>query len=124
MLMTISSIQQRSRRTDFDAVAALRTIQPAAERADDRVGSAIAGLDRFFTHPLIAHARAALAQDATLRIVRDHRRKIALGLRVLSFDESFFQVAPIKSQFLKLAFTSAIANWTIERMIRQQKLEH
>src|SRR5256886_2676827 len=124
MLMTISSVQQRSRRANFDAVAALRAIQPAAECADDCVGAAIAGLDRFFTHPLIAHARAALAEDATLRIVRDHRRKIALGLRVLTFDESFFKIAPIKSQLLKLALTTAIAHWTIERVIREQKLEH
>src|SRR5439155_26760916 len=38
MLMTISSIKQRSGGTDLDAVAALRTIQPAAERADHRIG--------------------------------------------------------------------------------------
>src|ERR1043166_2032074 len=98
--MTISSVEQGSRRTDFDAVAALRTIQPAAECADDRVRAAIAGFDRFFTHPLVAHARASLAQDATLRIVGDHRRQISLGLRVLSFDESFFEVAPIEGEFL------------------------
>src|SRR5437764_8115284 len=124
MLVTISPVEQRARRANFDAVAALRTIQPAAERADDRVGATIAGFDRFFTHPLVADARAALAQDATLRIVGDHGRKISFRFRVLRLDESFFQVAPIKSQLLKLAFAPAIAHWTIKRVIRQQKLEH
>src|SRR5437764_13011076 len=109
MLMAISSVQQRSRRTDFDAVAALRTIQPAAERADDCISATIAGFDRFFTHPFITHARAALAEDAALRIVRDHRRKIALGLRVLAFDETFFEIAPVASEFPQLAFAAAIA---------------
>src|SRR4051794_27446677 len=106
MLMTISSVEQRSRRTNFDAVAALRTVQPASECADDRVGAAIAGFDCFFAHPLIAHARASFAQDATLRIVGDHWRQIALGLRVLSFDESLFKIAPIESQLLQLAFAA------------------
>src|SRR5437764_12189817 len=124
MLVTISPVEQRARRANFDAVAALRTIQPAAERADDRVGATIAGFDRFFTHPLVADARAALAQDATLRIVGDHGRKISFRFRVLRLDESFFQVAPMKSELLKLAFTSTIAHRAIERVIRQQKLEH
>src|SRR2546421_10836010 len=113
MLVAIGAVQQRSRRTDFNAVAALRAIQPAAKRADDCIGAAIAGFDCFFTHPLVADARAALAQDAPLRIVRDHRRQILLGLRVLTFDESFFKIAPIKSQLLQLALTTAIAHWTI-----------
>ena len=47
MLMPIGSVEQRARRANFDAVAALRTIQPAAERADDRVRPAIAGLNCF-----------------------------------------------------------------------------
>src|ERR1041384_3392286 len=110
MLMTISSVQQGSGRTDFDAVPALRTIQPAAERANHRVRAALAGLDRFFTHPFIADAGAPFAQDATRRIVGDHRRQILFGLRVLSLNESFFEIPPIKGEFLQLAFAPAIAD--------------
>src|ERR1043166_9612167 len=124
MLMPIRSIEQRSRRTNLDAIAPLRTIQPAAERANDRVRATIARFDGFFTHPLIAHARAALAEDAALRIVGDHRRKILLRLRILAFDESFFEIPPVESQFLQYAFAAAIAHRTIERMICQQKFEH
>src|SRR5437773_12497416 len=98
--MPIGSVEQRSRRANLDAVSALRTIQPATESADDRVRSPIAGLDRFFTHPLVADARAALAENATLWIVGDHGGKICLRLRVLTFDEALFEVHPVKGQFL------------------------
>src|ERR1041384_2522188 len=124
MLMSIGSIEQRPRRTALDTVAALRTIQPAAERTDDCVGATIPGFDCFLTHPLVADACASLAQDATLRIIRHHRRQISLSLRVLPFDETLFEVAPVKSQLLQLAFTAAIADRTIKRMIREQKFEH
>src|SRR5207249_11103073 len=100
MLMTISSLKQSSRRTNLDAVAALRTIQPPAERADDSVRTAIAGFDRFLAHPFIADTRATLAENAALRIVGDHRRKILLRFGVLAFNESLFQVAPVESQLL------------------------
>jgi hypothetical protein len=72
--MPIGSVEQRSRRANLDAVAALRTIQPATERADDGVRAAIAGFDRFFAHPFIADARTTFAENASLRIVGDHRR--------------------------------------------------
>src|ERR1043165_9929420 len=122
--MTIRPIEKGSRRANLDAVSALRTIQPATERADDGIGAAIAGFNSLFAHPFIADARATLAEDATLRIVSHHGRKIFLGLGVLTLDEPLFQVAPIESQFLKLAFATAIAHGTIERMVREQKLEH
>src|SRR5436190_12988519 len=97
MLVTIGAVEQRARRTNFDAVPALRTIQPTAESADYRIRAAIAGFDGFFAHPLVAHTRAALAENASLRIVSDHRRKILLRLGVLAFDEPLFQIAPIES---------------------------
>src|SRR5438309_7508009 len=59
-LMTIRSIEQRSRRTHFDAVAALRTVQPAAICSNHGIGAAPAGFNRVFTHPLVTDARAAL----------------------------------------------------------------
>src|SRR5205085_12323045 len=116
-LMAIGSVKQGSRRADLDAVAALRAIQPAAESADDGVCAAIAGLDRFFTHPLIADTRATLAEDAPLRIVGDHRRKICFRLRIFAFDETLFEVAPIESQLLKFTLAAAITHRAIKRMI-------
>src|ERR1043166_5580926 len=122
--MTISSVQQRAGGTNLDAIAALRTIQPAAEGADDRVGAAIAGFDGFLAHPFITDARATFAKNATLRIVRDHGREILLRLRIFALDKTFFEIAPVKSQFLQFAFAAAIADRTVERVIREQKLEH
>ena len=122
--MPVRAVEQGSGGTDFDAVAALGTIQPAAISPDNRVGAPITGFDRFFAHPFIANAGATLAENAALRIVCHHRRKITFGPRVLVFDEAFFEIAPIKSQLLQLALAAAIADGTIERVIRQQKLEH
>src|SRR5205807_9842185 len=101
--MTISSIQQSSGRANFNTVAALGAIQPASVSSDYRVRATIAGFDRIFAHPLIADARAAFAENAALRIVGDHRRKILFRLRVLAFDDSLFEIAPIKCQLLQLA---------------------
>src|SRR2546429_7224525 len=124
MLMTISSIKQGACRADLDAVAALRAIQPAAERADNRVRAAIAGFDRFFAHPFVADARATLAENATLRIVGDHRRKIFLSSRILAFNKALFQIAPIESQLLQFALAAPITDGAIQRVIREQELEH
>ena len=122
--MAVSSIQQRPGRADFDAVTALRTIQPAPEGSNHCIRAAIAGFDCFFTHPFIADTRAALAEDAALGIVRDDRRKILLRLRVFVFYETLFEIAPVEGQLLKFAFTTSIAYRAIEWMIHQQKLEH
>src|SRR5690242_909351 len=81
-LMAISRVEQRSGRTNLDAVAALRTIEPAHVSADDGVRAPAARFDRLFAHPLVAHARATFAENAALRIVRHHRREIALGVVV------------------------------------------
>ena len=122
--MTVGCVQQCAGRANLNAVTALRTIQPTAVRANHGVGAAIAGFDRFFAHPFVADARATLAENAALRIVGDHRRKISLRLGVLTFDESLFEIAPVESQLLQLALATAIADRTIKRMIRQQEFEH
>src|SRR5205809_4931774 len=62
-LVTIRSIEQRSGRAHFNAVAALRTVQPAAVGADDGVCATASCFDRVFTHPLVADPRTALAQN-------------------------------------------------------------
>ena len=124
MLVAVCAVEQRAGRAHFNAVPALRTVQPAAKRADDRVRSAIAGFDGFFTHPLVANTRATLAENAPLRIVGDHRRKVSLRFRILSLREALFQVSPIESQFLQFTLAAAITDRAVERVIRQQELEH
>src|SRR5207249_7532760 len=110
MLMAISSIQQRPRGTNLDAVAALRTIQPVTISSDYSIRAAIARFDRLFAHPFVTDARATFTENATLRIVGDHRRKIFFRLRVLGLGKSFLEVAPIKRQLLELAFATTIAH--------------
>src|SRR2546423_708636 len=115
MLMAICSIEQRAGRTNLNAVTALRTVQPAAVRSNDRACAAIAGLDRLLAHPFIAHARATLAKDAALRIVGDHRGKIFFRMIVLLLGEALFKVTPIESLLLQFTFATAITHGAIER---------
>src|ERR1043166_8919160 len=77
-LVTIRRVEQRSGRTNLDAVAALRTIEPAEIRSDHRVRATTTGLNRFFAHPLVTDARAAFAENAALRL---------LNLLALSSDD-------------------------------------
>src|SRR5262249_39110807 len=63
MLVPVGAVKQRSRRTNLDAIAALGTVKPAAERADDCISAAITRFNCFFTHPLVAHACAAFAKN-------------------------------------------------------------
>ena len=122
--MSIGSVKQSSSRANLDAVTALRTIQPAAERADDGVRAAISGFDRFFTHPFIADARATLAEDAALRIVCHHWGKIFFRMVVFLFGKAFFQIAPVESQLLQFALAAAIADRAIEWVVGEQELDH
>src|SRR5438094_4313587 len=115
--MAISTIEQCSLWTNFDAIAALRAIQPTAVSSDDYICSAIARFDGLLAHPFITYPRATLAEDAALGIVGNHRRKIFLRLGIFLFDKTLFQIAPIESQFLQLAFAAAIAYGTIEGVV-------
>src|SRR6266853_1913804 len=98
--MSIGSVEQGPCRTDLDAVAALRTIQPTTVGTDDRVGAAIAGLNRVFAHPFIADTRAAFTKNTALRIVGDHGREIFFRPGIFLLNKSLFQIAPIKGQLL------------------------
>src|SRR5712691_6397942 len=61
-LVPVSRVKQRPGGADFDAVAALRTIQPATVRADHSVCTAAPGFDGILAHPFIADARASFAE--------------------------------------------------------------
>src|SRR2546423_10619772 len=120
--MTIGRVKECTCRAHFDAVAALRTVEPSAVRADDRVRAAPARLDSILAHPLVAHARATLTQDATLWIVGDNRREIFFRRVVLALREALFQPAPIEDHLLQLALAPAITDGTIQRVIGEQEL--
>ena len=122
--MAVSGVEQCSGRTNFDAVAALRTVEPAAVSSNDCIRAATTGFDGVFAHPLVADARATFAENATLRIVCDHRRKIFLGMVVFLLSEAFFETAPVERHLLQFTFATAIADGAIKRMIGQQKLDH
>ena len=77
------------------------------------------GLDRVLAHPFVAYARAAFAENAPLRIVRDDRRKILLGSHVLIFREPLLDIAPVEDHFLQFALAAAIANRAVERVVRE-----
>src|SRR5205085_8428722 len=117
--MTIGRVEQRSGRADFDAVAALRAVEPAAVSSDDGICAAPASFNSILAHPLVADARAAFTQDAALRIVCHNRREILFGRRVLALRETLFQAAPIKRHLLQLALAAAITDRTIERVISE-----
>src|SRR2546427_12885027 len=117
--MAISPVKQGSGGANLDAVATLGTIQPATVRSDYGVSTAVAGFDCLFTHPFVTDARAALAQDATLRIVCHHRRQVFFRMVVLLFREALFEIAPVESQLLQFAFATPITHGTIKRMVSE-----
>ena len=122
--MLVDAVEQRSCRTNLDAVAALRAVQPSAVSTDNCIYAAVAGFDRILAHPLIADARAAFAENAALWIVSHHGRKIFFRLCVFLFGKPFFDITPIKNDLLKFAFTTAITDRTIQRVIGKQEFAH
>src|SRR5436190_4165293 len=122
--VTIDAVEQRSRRANLDAVAALRAVQPSAVCSDDGADPGIAGLDGVFVHPLVADTRAAFAKNAPLRVVGDYRRKIFFGLSVLLFGKPLLDIAPVEYYFLQFTLAAAVANRAIERVICKQELAH
>ena len=122
--MAVSTVEKCAGWTNFDAVTALRAVEPSEIRADHRMCATATCFDRVLAHPLVTHAGATFAKDATLRIVRNHRREISLGVIVFLFGESFFEPAPVERHLLEFAFAAAIANRAIERVVCEQKLGH
>src|SRR5262245_11243283 len=89
------------------------------------MGSAIDGGNRKLVHPLLTDTSAALANDAALRVVVDEWRNLPFQIIFLIrervagaiFTESIGLI-------LQLAFTCAIADRTIYRVIREQEFDH
>ena len=77
-----------------------------------------------FAHPFVAHARAPLAQNATLGIVGYNRRQIPFGVIILFFSETFFEATPVECHLLQFALTAPVAYRTIQRVVREQEFRH
>ena len=122
--MAVNSIEQRTGRANLDTVAALRTVEPTAVSADNCINTAIARLDCILAHPFVTDTRAAFAQNASLRIIGDDRRKILFGLGVLFLSKTFLNITPVKDDLLQFTFAPAVADRAIERVICQQKFAH
>src|SRR6267378_2399127 len=122
--MTVCGIQQRACGTDLDAVATLGAVEPTEICANDRVSPASTCLDCFFPHPFIADSRAAFTEDASLRIVSDHRREVSLGVVVFLLGEPLFHAATVECQLLQFTLAAAVTHWTIKRVIGEQEFSH
>src|SRR2546428_817650 len=101
-LVTVGCVEQSAGWANFDAVATLRTVEPAAVGSNYRIGAASACFDSIFAHPFITDTRAALAENAALRIVGHHRREVFFRVVVFLFGEALFESTPVKRHLLQL----------------------
>src|ERR1043166_1608822 len=83
-----------------------------------------AGPDGALAHPLVADARAALAEYAALRVVGDDGRQEFFGRVVLALGEALFESAPVEDHLLQFTLAAAVADGTVERVVRQEELDH
>src|SRR5688500_9291272 len=118
-LVTICRVEQCAGWADLDAVATLRTVEPAKISADHSVRATATCFDRVLAHPFVANARTPFAENATLRIIRNHRREIFLGVVIFLFGEPFFETAPVEVHLLEFTLAAAIADRAVEWMVGQ-----
>src|SRR5205085_11278773 len=89
------------------------------------VTSAIDKAEHVVLHDLVAETNATRTENATLIIQRDARPELhRFRLLHFVFEESRTLRAVLDAELLKLAFARLIADWTIERMIDEQKFHH
>ena len=96
----------------------------AFEFADERPITALADVERWLVGDIVHKADTARAENAAVRNV-DHVAAEILG-RIEAFG---LAVARIGATFLvrivlQLALARLVANWTIERMVDEEHLEH
>ena len=73
--------------------------------------------------PFVAHAHAAVAQDAARRVEVHHRRPLLLVHVNLALGEAALARAVAEHHVLEFALAALVAHRAIERMIGQQELE-
>ena len=97
---------------------------PAVVRKDDGIHSASAHAESLHAHPLVADAHAPVTQNAARRVVKNQGRELLLRRVQLFLDEPC-AIQPIAERHvLKFALAALVADGAIERMIREQELEH
>ena len=124
-LVAIGAAGERADGADIDAHAALFAGELARLiREDDGVHAARADAESFYVHALIAHAHAAEAENAARGVVIDERRPFFFGSVQLFLDEARFVEAVAEGHVLEFALAAFVADGAIERMIREEELDH
>ncbi len=124
-LVAVGSAGERADRADINAHAAFFAGQRAFFiRQDYGMHAAGADAESFHVHALIADAYAAEAENAARRVIKNERRPLFFRVVELFFGEAAVVEAVAKRHVLQFAFAALVADGAIERMIREQKLEH
>ena len=124
-LVAIGAGGERADRADVNAHAALFALQMVFFIGrDDAAGAAVLDAERPHVHALAADANAAVAENAARPVEVHHRRPLLLFAMVLQVDEFRFGCAVLEGHVLQFAFAAGIADRAVERMVRQQQLEH
>ena len=93
-------------------------------RKDHGIHSARADAEGLYVHAFVAYAHAAEAENAARRIVIDQRRPFLLGSVEFFLDETGLVEAVAEGHVLQFALAAFVANGAIERMVREQELDH
>src|SRR5689334_3266166 len=96
----------------------------ALELADHRAVAALRDIeDRMMDH-VVHESNAARAEDAAIGDVDDVAPEVLDGIEPLWLTVASFRPAFLICVVLQLALTRLVADWTIERVIDEQHLEH
>ena len=124
-LVAVGAAGERADRADIDAHAAFFAGELAwLVRQDHRLHAARANSERLHVHAFIAHAHAAEAENAARGVVIDQRRPFFLGRVQLFLDEARLVEAVAEGHVLQFALAALVAHGAIERMVREQELDH
>src|SRR5271154_5171068 len=124
-LIAIGAAGERADGTNIDTHTTFFAGQLARLVGNDHgMHAARAHPERFHVHSFIAYAHATEAHDAAWRIVINQRRPLFFRIVQLFFGEAAVIQAVTESHVLQFALAALIADGTIERMIREQELDH
>src|SRR3954454_6548204 len=94
-------------------------------RGQDSVTAAIDEPEYIVMCDLLAKTDASRAQDAALVVQCDARPHLhRLGFLHLILQKTRLRGAVIDAELLQAAFTGLIANWTVQRVIDEQKFHY
>src|SRR5580704_3311556 len=96
----------------------------AAIRNNDGVRAAHAHAESLHVHAFVANTHTAEAQDAARGIVVNELRPFFFRPVNFFFHEAAGIRAVAEDHVLQFALTAFVANWAIERVIRQEEFQH